>query len=136
MAKRVYARSIPPKELVVADDVKREVVIEDTTKKVREFGTLAEKIAKSSIFHRNWYVPELREKFKFLDRMKRIDMVFPYAKIADGKETMLLIDEPKTAQDVEICAVKAKHLKELGYAYVYIERDTTIYDALVQLGEL
>lgn len=136
MAKRIYARSIPPKELVVEESIKREVSIADDIKITRDFSTLAEQIAKSSIFHRNWYVPELRERFKYLDRMKRIDKVFPYAKISEGKQVMLLVDEPKTPQDVEICAKKAEHLKSLGYAYVFLERDTTIYDALTQLGEL
>jgi len=35
-----------------------------------------------------------------------------------------------------VCAVKAKHLRAMGYAYVYIESDTTLYDALTQLGEV
>lgn len=137
MAKRAYARTLPPQELTVEDEVKRDVFIEDGAKQTKDFKTLAEQIAKSSIFHRNYYVPELRERFRYIDRMKRIDKVFPYAKLSEGKETvMLFVDEPKTPQDVEVCAVKAKHLRALGYAYVYIEADTTIYDALQQLGEV
>jgi len=132
----VYQRRLPPKELAVEDEIKRDVQVKESTVPTQQFKTMAEQIAKSTIFHRNWYVPELREKFKYIDRMKRIDKVFPYAKLSQGRETMLLVDEPKTPQDIEICAQKAKHLKELGYAYVYLERDTTLYDALSTLGEL
>jgi len=136
MSRRVYQRRLPPKELAVEDEIKRDVQVKESTVPTQQFKTMAEQIAKSTIFHRNWYVPELREKFKYIDRMKRIDKVFPYAKLSQGRETMLLVDEPKTPQDIEICAQKAKHLKELGYAYVYLERDTTLYDALSTLGEL
>lgn len=136
MAKRVYQKVIPPKELVVEDSVKREVQTKEATVPVQKFRTMAEQIAKSSIFHKNWYVPELRERFKYIDRMKRIDKVFPYAKVTEGKEIMLLVDEPATPQEIELCTQKAKHLRELGYAYVYLEKDTTLYDALTMLGEI
>jgi hypothetical protein len=136
MSRRVYQKRLPPQELVIEDEVKREVETKEAIVPVFKFKTMAEQIAKSSIFHKNWYVPELREKFRYIDRMKRIDKVFPYAKIAEGKEIMLLVDEPKNAQESEICLLKAKHLKELGYAYIYLEKDTTLYDALTMLGEL
>lgn len=135
MSKRVYARRLPPKELTVEDEIRERVQTSEAVIPVQKFKTLAEQIAKSSIFHRNWYVPELREKYKLLDRMKRIDLVFPYAKIKnDGSAVMLCVDEPKTPIDVEICAKKAKIMRELGYYYVFIERDTTLFDALESLG--
>lgn len=135
MSKRVYARRLPPKELIVEDEIRETVQAADVATPVQKFKTLAEQIAKSTIFHRNWYVPELRERFKFLDRMKRVDLVFPYAKLKDGQPpVMLCVDEPKTPIDVEICAKKAKVMKELGYFYVYLERDTTLFDALENLG--
>ena len=137
MAKRAYQKVLPPKDLTIDETVKREVEIDDTAKATKDFKTLAEQIAKSTIFHRNYYVPELRERFRFIDRMKRIDKVFPYARLREGTDTvMLFVDEPKTPADVEVCAVKAKHLRAMGYAYVYIESDTTLYDALTQLGEV
>lgn len=136
MSRKVYAKRIPPKDLVVADEIKADVQRSEVSKPVQKFKTLAEQIAKSSIFHKNYYVPELREKFKYLDRMKRIDKVFPYAKIREGVEVMLFVDEPKTPVDVEICEKKVIHMKDLGYAYVYLEQDTTLYDALTQLGEI
>jgi len=136
MSKRVYAKRLPPKELVIADEVRSEVQRQEIATPVQKFKTLAEQVAKSSIFHKNYYVPELREKFKYVDRMKRIDKVFPYAKVREGVEVMLFVDEPKTPIDVELCSKKVEHMKDLGYAYVYIEDDTTLYDALSQLGEL
>jgi hypothetical protein len=136
MSKRVYARKLPPKELVVADEIKTPVQSAEATKPVQKFKTLAEQIAKSSIFHKNWYVPELREKYKYMDRMKRIDKVFPYARLTEEKTVMLCVDEPVTPVDVEVCELKTKHMRELGYAYVYLEKDTTLYDALTQLGEI
>lgn len=136
MAKRVYARKLPPKELVVADEIKDPVQVAEATVPVQKFRTLAEQVAKSSIFHKNYYVPELREKFKYVDRMKRIDKVFPYARLTEETTVMLFVDEPATPIDVEICEQKAKHMKELGYAYVYLEKDTTLFDALTQLGEI
>jgi len=133
MAKKVYQRVLPPTELRVDPKEKDQVEQVERIQKTQDFKTLAEQVAKSTIFHRNWYVPELREQFKFFDRMKRIDKVFPYAKLGDGLETMLLVDEPKTPQDTEVCEIKLKHLKKLGYRYVYLEKDSTLYDALTQL---
>jgi hypothetical protein len=136
MSKRVYARKLPPKELVVADEIKGPVQVAEATVPVQQFKTLAEQIAKSSIFHKNWYVPELRDKFKYVDRMKRIDKVFPYARLTESKTVMLCVDEPLTLMEVELCEQKAKHMRELGYAYVFLEKDTTLYDALLMLGEI
>lgn len=103
----------------------------------KDFQTVCEQVAKSSVFFKNWYVPEIREKYQNFDKMKRIDKAFPYAQIVEGKSTeLLLVDEPKTESDIEICAYKAKILKELGYRYIFLEKDSTLYDALEQLGEV
>ena len=133
MAKRIYAKTLPPKELQIAESDRVDVQQVEKITSTQGFKTLAEQVAKSTIFHRNWYVPELREQFKFFDRMKRIDKEFPYARLAEGVEGMLLVDEPKNLQETEVCAIKAKHLKKLGYRYVWIEKDSTLYDALDQL---
>lgn len=107
----------------------------DRTKSLAEFKSLPDQIAKSSIFFKNWYCPELREKYNFLDRMKRIDRVYPYAKLTEnGAPQMLLVDEPDTDYDVEICNKKLPIMKKLGYRYCYVEKDSTVFDALEQLG--
>lgn len=104
-------------------------------KPVQEFKTLPEQIAKSKIKIKNWYVPELREQYKYFDRMKRIDLVFPYARISDkgDKVEQLLIDLPQNESEIEQCVLKAKALKKLGYKYIWLDDDSTLYDALVQL---
>lgn len=104
---------------------------------VQEFKTLPEQVAKSKVVHKNWYVPEMREKFKNFDRMKRIDLVFPFAKLdRQGQKTeQLLVDLPRTEQEVEQCVLKAKILKTLGYRYCWLQDDSTLFDALMQLGE-
>lgn len=112
----------------------------DREKPVQEFKTSeervsAEEIAKSTVFYRNHYVKELRETYNHIDRMKRIDKVFPYADVMQiGKTEALFIDEPITEQDIEICFKKAALMKKHGYNYVIIEKDTTLFDALEQLG--
>lgn len=133
MARR--AKVLPPKELVLSDDIRAQRNNLDVIKPTKEFKTLAEKVAQSSVYHRNWYVPELREKYKYFDRIKRIDMVFPYARTR-GQQEMLLVDLPTTPQEVEQCAVKAKLLGAAGYLYCYIERDSSLGDVLMQIGEL
>lgn len=104
---------------------------------VQEFKTLPEQIAKSKICVKNWYVPELREKYKNHDRVKRIDLMFPFAKIkAKGVTTQqLLIDTPKNELEIEVCTMKAIILKKLGYKYCWVDDESTLFDALSQLGE-
>lgn len=132
MARR--ARVLPPKEMTVAE-VYHEQIRVDRQTPTKEFKTLPEKVAQSSIFYKNWYVPELREKFKYFDRMKRIDMVFPYAR-PRGKPEMLLVDLPANETETEQCAMKAKMLNTLGYLYCWIEKDSSLSDVLMQIGEI
>lgn len=104
---------------------------------VQQYQTLPEQIAKSKVHIKNWYVPELREKYKHFDRIKRIDLMFPYAKLkpAGDIQEQLLIDLPKNENEVEQCELKAKLLKNLGYRYCWLQEDSTLFDALMQLGE-
>lgn len=129
------SRTLPPKELVLPEPVQSIRTTRDRATQVKEFKTLAEKVAQSSVFHKNWYVPEIREKYKHFDRMKRIDMVFPYARTR-GPVEMLLVDTPVTDMEVEQCALKSKILMKLGYLYCYIEKDSTLADILMQIGEI
>jgi hypothetical protein len=135
MAKRSL-KILPPKELALSDAKKMEVLQPERHKSTQDFKSLPEQIAKSKVFHKNFYLPELREKYQHFDRMKRIDYVFPYARIKPTEHVTLYIDVCKNEQEVEVCALKSKILKKLGYLYVYIEHDSTLYDALAQLGEV
>jgi hypothetical protein len=49
---------------------------------------------------------------------------------------MLLVDLPATPEDVKACELKRTMLGELGYRYCYLEDDSTLFDALNQLGEI
>lgn len=123
---------LPPGEK--GKDLERQ---EKISKPVQEFKTLPEQVAKSSICIKNVYLDEMRERFKYFDRMKRIDLVFPFAKLdrTGDKTEKLLVDLPRTEQEVEQCAMKAKILKKLGFKYCWLQDDSTLYDALMQLGE-
>lgn len=136
MAKRAYAKTVASKQ--DGNGSSRLVVVEsDRLKNTTDFGTLAEQAARSSIFHKNYYVEELREQYKHFDRMKRVDKAFPYAKLtAHGETTLALFDEPKTEADLEVCYQKAPILKRLGYRYAIIERDSSLFDLLEQLGAI
>jgi hypothetical protein len=135
MAKRT--RNIIAPQLIEELAEPRVVALQrgDRLKSTHEFQSLAEKVARSSIFQKNYYHPTLKSRFNFADRIKRIDMMFPYAVIGPtDKKVQLLVDFPKNDREVEVCVRKAVMLKELGEHYCYIDPTTTLYDALNQLG--
>ena len=49
---------------------------------------------------------------------------------------MLLVDLPDTPEEVKACELKRGMLSEIGYRYCYLENDSTLFDALKQLGEI
>lgn len=131
--KTIAAKTIKPKKLVLPDVSQTEARYE-RPRPVQSFKTLPEQVAKSTICFKNFYVPELRERFRYADRMKRIDLVFPYARLGDSQETVtILVDTPETEQDVEICHQKRKYMRDLGYKYCVIEKDSTLFEVLQQL---
>ncbi|NBT57954.1 hypothetical protein EBT16_04135 [bacterium] len=108
---------------------------QEITKTVQEFQTLAESVAKSSIYIRNWYLDEFRVEYRHFDRVKRFDKFFPFARITDeAATTTLYVDEPANDHEVEVCYRKAKMMADLGLNYVILEKDSTLFDALNQLG--
>ena len=132
---KVYAKTLPPVELRVPDEKASNFAHKDAQTRVTEFKTLAERAAKSTLHFKNWYVEELRDRFKFFDRMKRIDQVFPYAKLSEtGPTCMVLFDIPKNEVDLETCLKKAPIVRGLGYKYAIIEDDSSLFDVLEQLG--
>lgn len=131
--KTVSARTLKPKKLTLADEV-REQVLYERQRPVQEFKTLPEQVAKSTVYFKNFYPSELRERFKYADRMKRIDLVFPYAKLTeDAAPCVLLVDTPETEQEFDVCLQKAKILREAGYKYAIVEKDSNLFDILQQL---
>lgn len=135
MARRIYQKVIAPKELSLEMPAVDSQAKRDFQRTHQEWKTIEEQAAQSTIFHKNWYVPELREKYAFHDRMKRIDKVFPYAKLEGQTESRtLLVDICLNELEVEVCAQKAKELKKLGYLYCYREKDSTLTHLLEQIG--
>lgn len=107
----------------------------DLVKPVQTFNTLAEQVAKSSVFIRNHYLADLREQYKYQDRIKRFDKFFLYARLGDSIDTTTLyVDEPVGEYDIDVCYKKAKIMRDLKLNYVIIEADTTLFDAHNQLG--
>lgn len=135
-AKKIYAKTLPPTELKLDEAREYKATNRDTVTKTQEFKTLAEQVTKSSVYHKNWYVDELRETFKYFDRMKRVDKVFPYAKINETGTCMVLIDEPSTEIELEQCFRKAAILRGIGYKYAIIEKDSSLFDVLEQLDAI
>lgn len=137
MAKKIYAKTIAPKELTLEPKRLEAVERSDRTKSTSEFKTVAEQAARSTVFFKNYYVEELREKYKHYDRFKRIDKAFPYAKLGSNSEPQLvLFDEPITEADLEVCLQKVLVMKKLGYKYAIIEKDSSLFDVLEQLGAI
>lgn len=113
----------------------REIIKEDEIKTTVEFNTLAEKVAKSSLYIRNTYIDELRATCGGVDRKKRIDKLFPFARIVDNAPSeKLYVDEPNSEAEFDMCKEKAKKMKALGLRYLILEKDATLLDALEQLG--
>ncbi len=133
--KKTIAATLPPVLPALPEEKTRFIRQRDTVTKTDEFKTLAEQAARSTICFKNWYVDEMRERYRTFDRMKRIDRAFPYAKLNDtAAPCMVFFDEPKTETDLEICYQKAPILRSLGYKYAIIESDSTLFDVLEQLG--
>lgn len=137
MSRKAYSKTIAPKQMAVEPSLRVVAEQQDRQKKTTEFKTLAEQAARSSIFFKNLYLEELRETYKHFDRFKRIDKAFPYAKVGTAEAGQLvLIDEPVTEADLEVCLQKAPVVRGLGYRYAIIEKDSTLFDVLEQLGAI
>lgn len=98
-----------------------------------QFVTLADHIAESNLFIRNFKFLEadtLYPDINFVD-YRFVTKMYPHA-----KKGMLLVDEPRSENQTKMAYEKQKKLKKLGYRHVVIEEDTTLYDCLMQLGEL
>ena len=137
MAKRVYSKTLAPKEISLEPRKREAIERSDRSKSTTEFKTLAEQAARSTVYFKNFYLEELREQYKHYDRFRRVDKAFPYAKLGAGQESVLvLFDEPVTESDLEVCFQKVAVMKKLGYRYAIIEKDSTLFDVLEQLGAI
>lgn len=132
---KVYARVVNPGtaqtvELPNEEEVK-EVRRKESMYVSQQFKLVAEKIAKSTVHYKNWYCPELKNKWRSDDRMKRIDFYYPFA-----EKGPLLVDECGSEEEMEKLMTKRNELKKHGYRYIILESDTDVYTALDSLGEV
>lgn len=98
-----------------------------------DFITLADHVAQSNLFIRNFKFLEADQIYPdivFVD-YRFVTKMYPHA-----KNGMLLVDEPRTENQIHMAYEKQKKLKKLGYRHIVIEENTTLYDCLEQLGEL
>jgi hypothetical protein len=136
MTKRAYTRTInPPKESkAVRYPDMSDLAHQKALRKADERNKLiavADKLAGHPHCVRNYKYSKADLKYPNDPDMRIVEKCYPYA-----KGGMLLVDEPTSDYDSAKCFEKQKVLKELGFRHVVIERDTTLYDALEQLGEI
>lgn len=98
-----------------------------------QFVTLSDHIAESDIFVRNFKFHEADKLYPDLAFVsyRFVTKMYPYA-----KRGVLFVDEPRNENEVLSAYHKQKQLKKLGYRHVVIERDSTLFDCLEQLGEI
>jgi len=98
-----------------------------------QFVTLAEQVAESTHFVRNFKFPESIRVYPFdVDVDQRfVSKCFPLA-----KGGMLLVDEPVSEVQKAKAYEKQKILKSLGYRHLVIEETMTLGDCLEQIGAL
>lgn len=98
-----------------------------------KFITIAEEIAKHTFYYRN---------FKY----KGADQLFPHPFDVDqrivtkcfplAQKGPLLVSEPTTTLEIKKAYELQKVLRSKGMRHIVIESDTSVYDALEQLGEI
>jgi len=137
--KEVYSRVVNPQD-------KREIYPDQETPQHeaalarcderKRLIAVADHIAKDPTWFLNWKWPGSNAKFPYRPEMRTVDKYYPFARDDRGNICPLLVDEPQHKETIDLAYEKQKILKELGFRHVVIEPDTSVYDALVQLGEL
>lgn len=92
---------------------------------------VADQIAKSTHWTMNWKWPGSDKEYPNHPDMRMVTKYYPYA--VGGP---LLVDEARDRKEAEQFFSKQKILKKLGFRHIVIEHDTSLYDALDQLGEI
>ncbi len=95
----------------------------------KHYASVAERVAESSIFYRNFKFPGGLTAFPTEPTMRTVDQYYPYAV---GGE--LLVDSPTTKGDKENCVRKSVYLKKQGFRYLIIEPEMDEFEAMEQLG--
>lgn len=92
--------------------------------------TLSDELAGGQFHYKNFLVDELKSKFPDNSRMWYVDKMYPYC-----DSGILHIDEPVSAEEIDLCILKSKFLKEKEIRYVYISHSMDIIDCIKQMKE-
>lgn len=103
----------------------------EKAKRHDELKTLSDKVARSTIYVRNWKFNNAEKHYPHAPHLRCVDKYYQYA---EGGP--ILFDEPRDKGQIELCLEKAKYLKEEGYRYAILELDTTLDMALSQIGAI
>jgi hypothetical protein len=93
--------------------------------------SLADEIAGGQFHYKNFLVKELKEKFSDSHNMWHVEKMYPYC-----DKGILHVDEPTSLQEIELCILKNKFMKEKNLRYVFITREMDLVDCLKELGDL
>ena len=111
---------------------KMDKYVRDCQKLNFEFRTLAEKIAKSSVFIEDVTIQEFVDAFPFRFMDWTVSQKFPFA--AGGP---LYVDHAGFEFNIEVCRQKAAIMRKLGLRYLWLEHDDTLETAEKKIsGEL
>lgn len=130
MSKQIHSRVIVRKhEEAPKQDAPTKVF--GVAKKRNALITLADQIARDkTVVYKNHPWPGGAKSFPNEFKLHTVSLYYPHA---EGGP--LFIDEPMFPHEVETCKRKAVVMKQLGHRYAYIDRDATLDDVVLQLGE-
>ena len=137
MNQSIYVKKNKPQVLTTASvdfsDQKKieQIKNNDLITPNKDFLSLAERLAQSSIYYRNYYFKN-NEAFRFKPHhfYHYISKMFPYSRFG-----RLFIDEPFDQLELDICFEKRSVLWDQEMLYVIIERDSKLDTLLTQVEE-
>ena len=98
--------------------------------------SLAEQIAESDVFFKNWQFPNAREAFPVEPTMRSVDRYFPYAKDLEGKPSPICFDICNTREEVTRSKRKIEAMKKAGIRFLILEKGMDFNTAMQALGEM
>lgn len=92
--------------------------------------SMSDELAGSQFYYKNFLVKDLKDKFFDNAQLWHVEKCYPYC-----EKGMLHVDEPTSVQEIELCVLKSKLMKEKKLKYIYITREMDLIDCLKELGE-
>lgn len=124
---RVAVRDQSPENL--KDDQIERFVQNERIEPRHRFVSIAERLAQSSIYHRNLYLVELAQLGRLDDDLARVEMMFPYCE--GGK---LYIDEVSEEAEYNKAKRKEPVLLNAGIRYLILEQNDKLDVAIEKLA--